>query len=245
MDIVMKNGFIYIWYDRKNKRYYVGCHWGNEDDGYICSSHWMKRVYFRRKEDFKRKIIERNIKSREELFLRELYWLSMIKIEEIKPYNLTPKYYNLNIRHNEHWLKYPDKIKTIGKKISLKKTGVSTGPCSEETKEKIRKATKGVKKTYTEESYQRLLNSQKGRLHTEEWKEENSQRLTKQWASGERKGHASTEESRRKQSEANKGKQFTIPTEESRAKQSKARKALWADPSFREKMAASRKSKKL
>jgi hypothetical protein len=164
----------------------------------------------------------------------------MIKPEEIKL-----RYYNLRTTSNEIWLKYPEHIKTMGQKISAAKKGKSTGPCTEETRQKIIIATKGVKKTYTEESYQRLLNSQKGRLHTEEWKEENSQRLTKQWASGERKGHASTEESRRKQSEANKGKQFTIPTEESRAKQSKARKALWADPSFREKMAASRKSKKL
>ena len=33
-----KYGFVYIWFDRKHKRYYIGCHWGHEDDGYVCSS---------------------------------------------------------------------------------------------------------------------------------------------------------------------------------------------------------------
>ena len=26
-----KTGFIYIWYDRKRKMYYIGCHLGTED----------------------------------------------------------------------------------------------------------------------------------------------------------------------------------------------------------------------
>lgn len=28
-----KYGFVYIWRDRKYNRYYIGCHWGREDDG--------------------------------------------------------------------------------------------------------------------------------------------------------------------------------------------------------------------
>ena len=39
-----KYGFVYIWYDRKHKRYYIGCRWGTENDGYICSSSWMKKI---------------------------------------------------------------------------------------------------------------------------------------------------------------------------------------------------------
>ena len=38
-----KTGFIYIWFDTKRKMYYIGCHVGKEDDGYICSSKWKKR----------------------------------------------------------------------------------------------------------------------------------------------------------------------------------------------------------
>ena len=37
-----KYGFIYIWYDRKHQRYYLGRHWGTENDGYICSSNKMR-----------------------------------------------------------------------------------------------------------------------------------------------------------------------------------------------------------
>jgi len=224
------SGFVYIWFDSgkskkqdEYRKYYIGCHWGTEDDGYICSSNWMRDAYKRRPQDFKRKILAR-VSSREELLEKEYYFLQLIKHEEIGK-----RYYNLH-REKQNYFGHSNK----GKKC---------GPCSEETKKKIAKSNTG--KIRTEEHRKHYSESGKGRLHTEEWKAENAKRLTKQWASGERKGHASTEESRRKQSEANKGKQFTIPTEESRAKQSKARKALWADPSFREKMAASRKSKKL
>ena len=54
-----KYGFIYVWYDKKHKRYYVGSHWGHEDDGYICSSSWMRKAYRRRPSDFRRRIIAR------------------------------------------------------------------------------------------------------------------------------------------------------------------------------------------
>jgi hypothetical protein len=47
-----KYGFVYIWYDRKHKRYYIGCHWGHENDGYICSSSWMMKAYKRRPQDY-------------------------------------------------------------------------------------------------------------------------------------------------------------------------------------------------
>ena len=50
-------GFVYIWRDKKHNRFYIGSHWGTIDDGYVCSSTWMKRSYLRRPGDFKRKII--------------------------------------------------------------------------------------------------------------------------------------------------------------------------------------------
>ena len=43
-----KYGFIYIWYDNFRKMYYIGRHWGTEDDGYICSSNRMRDAYRRR-----------------------------------------------------------------------------------------------------------------------------------------------------------------------------------------------------
>lgn len=29
-----KYGFIYIWFDKKKRRFYIGCHWGHENDNY-------------------------------------------------------------------------------------------------------------------------------------------------------------------------------------------------------------------
>lgn len=82
-------GFVYIWYDRKYKRYYIGSHKGNIDDGYICSSSWMKRAYKRRSYDFKRKILK-IVESKSDLLEEEQKYLDLIKDEE-----LGKKYYNL------------------------------------------------------------------------------------------------------------------------------------------------------
>ena len=110
-----KYGFVYIWFDRKHKRYYVGCHWGTEDDGYICSSTWMMQAYKIRPKDFKRKILKTKIENRRQTYTEEQRYLNMIKLDEIKI-----RYYNLKITQNETWHKYDKNIKTISQKISVK-----------------------------------------------------------------------------------------------------------------------------
>lgn len=83
-------GFIYIWLDRKKKRYYIGSHMGSIDDGYICSSNWMRNTYKRRPQDFRRKILYLHKSAdRSSLLQEENRWLQMIKPEELKT-----KYYN-------------------------------------------------------------------------------------------------------------------------------------------------------
>ena len=84
-----KYGFVYIWRDKKRKMYYIGCHWGTEDDGYICSSKRMWQNYNRRPGDFKRRILER-VDNRKDLFLNETCWLWFIE-----PNELGQKYYNV------------------------------------------------------------------------------------------------------------------------------------------------------
>ncbi len=83
----MKPAFIYIWKDVLKSKFYVGSHVGTINDGYICSSVWMKNAYRKRPNDFRRRILEHTtddvVRSREE------YWLSMISDSE-----LTTKYYN-------------------------------------------------------------------------------------------------------------------------------------------------------
>ena len=152
------SGFVYIWRDRKHNRYYIGCHWGSEDDGYICSSPWMKQAYKHRPQDFKRKILKRNILDRKELLDEEYKWLSKIKPEEIRV-----RYYNLNTKPHGHWTTNTDtrnikqKISDAGKKRIV----------SDETKAKISAAQIGRKPhSWSEESKLKLIKSLTGRkLH--------------------------------------------------------------------------------
>lgn len=156
-----KYGFVYIWYDRKHKRYYIGCHWGSIDDGYVCSSSWMMKAYKKRPNDFKRRILISNILTKKDMYLEEGRWLSFIDKSEIKPMNDNPRYYNLKITIDNLWHQYDDKVKTIGEKISKAKMGKSTGPRSDETKRKISEATKGKKRS--EEYLIKLSERMKGK----------------------------------------------------------------------------------
>ena len=156
-----KYGFVYIWYDRKHKRYYIGCHWGSIDDGYVCSSSWMMKAYKKRPNDFKRRILISNILTKKDMYLEEGRWLSFIDKSEIKPINDNPRYYNLKITIDNLWHQYDDKVKTIGEKISKAKMGKSTGPRSDETKRKISEATKGKKRS--EEYLIKLSERMKGK----------------------------------------------------------------------------------
>jgi hypothetical protein len=83
------SGFIYIWRDRRKNMFYIGSHWGDENDGYICSSAWMRNTYKRHSKDFKRRILKRIIGSYKDVLIEEKKWLSFIKESE-----LGVKYYN-------------------------------------------------------------------------------------------------------------------------------------------------------
>lgn len=109
-----KYGFVYIWYDRKHKRYYIGCKWGNENCSYICSSSWMNRSYKRRPEDFKRRILSRVYTTKKDLLQEEYRWLSQIKKEE-----LGKRYYNLHNHHFSHWSSCEEKLLSVSEKIKI------------------------------------------------------------------------------------------------------------------------------
>lgn len=172
-----KYGFVYLWYDRKHKRYYIGCHWGAIDDGYICSSDWMRKSYKRRPEDFRRRILKTNL-SRIDMYEEEQRYLDMIRPEERKI-----RYYNLYTKNGNLWHKYPESVKTIGQKISFSKTGKSV-PAPPERAAKISAAKKGKLLT---EQHKAALRGIKKKPHTEEWKLANSIRMKDQWSNGSRK----------------------------------------------------------
>jgi hypothetical protein len=134
-----KYGFVYIWFDKYRKMYYIGSHWGTETDGYVCSSNRMRDAYRRRPNDFKRRIIA-VVQDRNVLLEQEQKWLSLA---EGKSY-----YYNFCfVTKNPWWSNEQSKL-TVGQKISrAHKSNPNHGAwskgkvLSEETKEKISKST--------------------------------------------------------------------------------------------------------
>lgn len=179
---IKTSGFVYIWYDRKHKRYYIGSHWGSENDGYICSSPWMKQAYLHRPEDFKRRILERVATTRKDLFLQEERWLSMIKKEELKH-----RYYNLTNVVHDHWHLYDEKIKTVGQKISAKNKGrdLLAGKRTPEIGQKISASKKGVK--LSPEHVDKLAESRRGKKQSAESNAKRSESLKRAYAEGKRK----------------------------------------------------------
>lgn len=147
-----KYGFVYIWYDRKHKRFYVGSHWGNEDDGYICSSSWMKQAYKHRPYDFKRRILKSNI-MRSEMLTEEYKWLSLIKESE-----LGKKYYNLTNHHPGHWTLNENKDQ-IARKCAWLKNKKLSDTHKKNISKSIRKSKKFSKyqKNRPEEHQNKLL----------------------------------------------------------------------------------------
>lgn len=183
MEVTME-GFIYIWYDRKRNMYYIGCHWGTEDDGYICSNNRMRDAYRRRPNDFRRRIIQKGI-TRENLLDEEYKWLQLIPDNQ-----LGKKYYNLRKHKWEHWSHDDLTRKTIGEKIASKNLGRKFGPMPEERKRKIGLANKGKPshnkgKKMSEEQKRKIgeTNAIKnlGKKHTLEQKQKISLSVKESW----------------------------------------------------------------
>lgn len=215
-----KYGFVYIWYDRHRKMYYIGSHWGTENDGYICSSDIMRKAYRRRPNDFKRRIIE-IVTDRTKLLLTEHKWLSLMDEDKLIKNNSKDRYgniryYNLSNTTKNPWWDNIEKRLTIGEKISKAKKGKSTGPCSEEKKLKISASNKGKKrsKEMNEANRQRSI----GRKRTEEQRIKQCKVIQKQWDDGKRK----------KSTKVVMTKDAQIQLSSSRLKQ------LWSDPEWKE-----------
>lgn len=224
-----KHGFVYLWFDKKNKMYYVGSHWGFEDDTYVCSSKWMKKSYKNRPNDFKRRIISRVYTNRKDLLIEEQRYLDMIKMTEIistenkKQYerDLNVRYYNLNLFVFDFWHTYEnDNKKSIGEKISVDKKGKSTGPCSPEKAKNISEAKKkkiAERGGFSEEHKKSMSEAKKGTKRSEEAKRKTTETLKKRWANNEMNR------------ERAKPKVVMTP-EEQAANTSKGLKQRWADP---------------
>lgn len=173
-----KYGFVYIWYDRKHKRFYIGCRWGNENDGYICSSPWMKRGYKIRPEDFRRRILGRIYTNKKDLLEEEYRWLSKTKHEE-----LGKRYYNLHNHHFGHWSSSEDTKLTVGQKIAASPDRAKNIGLAMRGRKPASHTIEAVKQSLSGRTYEEIYGPEKakelrekrrtallGRKHTEEAK---------------------------------------------------------------------------
>lgn len=160
----MEYGFVYIWRDRKHKRYYIGCHWGHVDDGYVCSSTWMKQAYNIRPQDFKRRIISLIFTNKKDMFDEEFHWLSKIQNSD-----LGKKYYNIYNFPRKHWsADEAMRLKVIAQ--FKNKPGWYKGKhFSEEHKKRISDSKKGKK--LSEETKKKLRDCNVGKKLSEETKD--------------------------------------------------------------------------
>ena len=125
-------GFVYLWFDIKHRRFYVGCRWGNENDGYVCSSNWMNQGYKHRPHDFKRRILSKIYTNRQDLLAEEYRWLSMIKKDE-----LGKRYYNLHNHHFNHWSSDENVSLSVKQKVSQTKRIYWDSPESDKRRQQV------------------------------------------------------------------------------------------------------------
>ena len=85
----MQRGFIYIWRDRLRGMFYIGSHIGDPADAYVSSSQWFNGEYWYRPQDFKRRILARDLP------LSKLRKLEHSIIKRIEPEAFGVRYYNL------------------------------------------------------------------------------------------------------------------------------------------------------
>jgi hypothetical protein len=240
--VLEKFGFVYIWYDRKRKRFYIGSHWGTEDDGYICSSNWMRDAYRKRPTDFKRKIISRVKTNRKDLLIEEYRWLQMIKDKEIKI-----RYYNLRKHLNDHWSADPNKHKTVIEKVAATKRAQNAAMTPEERRAKFGHwkgktgANKG--KLLTADQKDKLRQANLGKKHSDE----TIQKMSGKTPWNKNKSGYLSDEAKKKMAWMT-GKKLGPRSDEIKlkiaVKNKLNTKKLWEDDEYRRKNVESRKGKR-
>lgn len=200
-----KFGFVYIWYDKKRKMFYIGCHSGDFNDGYVCSSTRMRNAYRRRPTDFKRRILVSGFFDKITLLDEEYKWLTLIK-----DWELNKKYYNVRNNRFGHWSETKD--------FSGKKHPMYGKKHSDETRRKISERGKGREpwnkwKTgvYSEERLNQLREAATGnqymlgKKHSDESKEKMSESHIGKDTWNKGKSGVYSEESLNRMSESSKG----------------------------------------
>jgi NUMOD3 motif-containing protein len=201
------SGFVYIWLDRKHRRFYIGSHWGSENDGYVCSSSWMKQAYRCRPEDFRRRILSVVESNRKDLLDEEERWLQMMKPEELRF-----RYYNLH-RTTHHWAADPEKRKTVAEKSGATQRAQNALLTPDERSKKFGywkgKPGPSIGKVLSEETKRKIGDKSKGRP---------SANKGKKLGPSPMRGKTYSEEVRRRMSLAHIGKSNGPHSEETKQK---------------------------
>ena len=172
-----KEAFVYLWYDSRNKMFYLGKHKGTPDDGYTHSSNrWQKFNSDSVPEGVKRRVLTYG--SDKDMY--ELETKLLLNRKE----KCWDRYYNANIRGD--FYRPPE----------------SYTPHTEETKRKMSEGHKGKK--LTEKTKRKISEARLGTKHTEESKIKMSE--VKSGEKHPFYGKTHTEESKRKMSESRKGR---------------------------------------
>ena len=163
-------GYVYIWFDKKRKMFYLGSHEGPVSDSYTGSGKRFSPAFKKRPEDFKMRIVEFHKGDRQTLYEREQYWLDMIPRDQFgkKYYNLKPTAEGGN---------------NIGRVVSdetrAKVSKVHKGKIvSEETRAKMRLAAKNrPKRKHSEETKKKIREGNLGVKRSAATRKKNSEAM--------------------------------------------------------------------
>tara|TARA_E500000318_G_scaffold111085_1_gene128414 strand:+ start:119 stop:823 length:705 start_codon:yes stop_codon:yes gene_type:complete len=224
-----KESFVYLWYDSRNKMFYLGKHKGTPDDGYTHSSNrWQKFSSDSVPEGVKRRVLTYGSD-------KDMYELET-KLLFNRKEKCWDRYYNASI--NGKFYRPPEDYKPHTEETKRKISETLLGKkFTESHKRKISEARIGKK--HTEETKRNISEAHSGKKLTEETKRKISEAQLGENNSMYSKKH--TEEAKRKIGEFHKGK---IVTEETKRKMSKAKSGKKLTEETKRKISEARKGKK-
>jgi len=186
--------FVYIWFDKRDYRFYLGYSNGKKQN-YICSSKYMIKEYKERPNDFKRRIIKKGTKKEMALLEKELL--------DKRKHLFGSRYYNQVANFPLGMIEWHNRNPGF---FAGEKNPNYGNNWSDEIKQKIGAANKGKKRSkevkLCSESNKGIFNPFKGRQHTEETKKRISE--ANKGKSPPNKGQKMSAEQRKKLSIAKK-----------------------------------------
>jgi len=195
--------FVYIWFDKRDYRFYLG-YTNGKKKFYICSSKYMLKEYKERPNDFKRRILKKGTEKEMALLEKELL--------DKRKHLFGSRYYNEVANFPLGMIEWHKRNPGY---FAGKKNPNYGNNWSDEIKQKIGAANKGKKRTKEQKLQMSLQRKEefvsgkrvqwnKGKTLTEEHKKKCSE--SNKGIFNPFKGRQHTEETKKRISEANKGK---------------------------------------